>query len=519
MAIQHRRGVYNRFDPTKLLPGEWAIVLNDDPTASDGRAAYICFAAGAVKRIATFEDMAQNIADANEQLIEQLTASVNTATTAATNATNAANTAASTANSAASTANNAASSAATAATAASTAAANEQQRISNETARQNAEQTRQQNEQQRITNENARVAAEEERAATEIDRISAEEDREDAEAARQLAETGRVTAEGARDVAEAARVAEFEEMKQRSKGWLRYYCGEGEYSTTTGEPRISDPDMNTLYFVPQTNATEENQWVEWFWDASGSGRWERMGTTEAQMYPVDTTIIDNVVADDAPSGSEVLTTTGLSYLWVKLKAAFASLVHTHDASDIIQGTLPVNRGGTGAGSASGALTNLGAAAASHTHAAADINSGQLAIANGGTGATTAAAARTALGAASQTDLQAVQDSVSTVTQATTISDICSAQDGVTISAATYANWGKIASLSITFSLATALAVGNQVTLGQIVNGKRPLTGTTIGSSRFVGHVVTNGKIYIRNVQGSQLNADTNVTVFATYMLT
>lgn len=48
------------------------------------------------------------------------------------------------------------------------------------------------------------------------------------------------------------------------------------------------------------------------------------------------------------------------------------------------GTLPVAQGGTGATSAAGALTNLGAAAASHTHAASDIT-GTLGTAHGGTG--------------------------------------------------------------------------------------------------------------------------------------
>ena len=61
MAIQHRRGIYENFDPTKLLPGEWAIVLSGDSSAEDGRAAYMCFAAGDVKRMATFEDMEENI--------------------------------------------------------------------------------------------------------------------------------------------------------------------------------------------------------------------------------------------------------------------------------------------------------------------------------------------------------------------------------------------------------------------------------------------------------------------------
>ena len=61
MAIQDRRGAWENFDPTKLLPGEWADVLSGDPSASDGRSVYKCFAAGVVKRMATYEDMEENI--------------------------------------------------------------------------------------------------------------------------------------------------------------------------------------------------------------------------------------------------------------------------------------------------------------------------------------------------------------------------------------------------------------------------------------------------------------------------
>lgn len=76
--------------------------------------------------------------------------------------------------------------------------------------------------------------------------------------------------------------------------------------------------------------------------------------------------------------------------------------------------LPIEKGGTGAGTASAARANLGAAAASHMHNASAINAGTLDVARipnlnankvtegyfgldkGGTGATTAAAARTNL---------------------------------------------------------------------------------------------------------------------------
>lgn len=75
------------------------------------------------------------------------------------------------------------------------------------------------------------------------------------------------------------------------------------------------------------------------------------------------------------------------------------------ADGFLNGVLTIANGGTGATTAAGARTNLGAAAATHYHNASDINSGTLStdrmattpVAKGGTGATTAAAARTNLG--------------------------------------------------------------------------------------------------------------------------
>ena len=61
--------------------------------------------------------------------------------------------------------------------------------------------------------------------------------------------------------------------------------------------------------------------------------------------------------------------------------------HKHSASDVTSGTLPIARGGTGATTASGALSAIGAAASSHNHSASNITSGTLAVARGGTGKT------------------------------------------------------------------------------------------------------------------------------------
>lgn len=91
MAIIMRKGAYEDLDPDKMLPAEWAIVLSGDPIVSDGKSAFICFAAGDVKRMATYEDMVQQFNDINDLLIVELTEGVNTATTNANSATEYAN--------------------------------------------------------------------------------------------------------------------------------------------------------------------------------------------------------------------------------------------------------------------------------------------------------------------------------------------------------------------------------------------------------------------------------------------
>lgn len=71
MAIQNRRGDYVDFTPAKMVSGEFAIVLEDDPHASDGKAAYIGFGPGNVKRLATYEDMVDYIEEAAEEAVEE----------------------------------------------------------------------------------------------------------------------------------------------------------------------------------------------------------------------------------------------------------------------------------------------------------------------------------------------------------------------------------------------------------------------------------------------------------------
>ena len=71
MAILMRGGVYDDFDPNKLLPREFAVVLSNDASTRDGKAIYICFGPGKVKRISTFEDMRDDMENAGAEVFEQ----------------------------------------------------------------------------------------------------------------------------------------------------------------------------------------------------------------------------------------------------------------------------------------------------------------------------------------------------------------------------------------------------------------------------------------------------------------
>lgn len=90
MAIQHRRGDYLDYKPSKMLSGEIATTLQNDPRAVDGKAIHAAFAPGDEKTLMTFEDAELQIEQATEVAIEAATSRAETAATnAATSETNA----------------------------------------------------------------------------------------------------------------------------------------------------------------------------------------------------------------------------------------------------------------------------------------------------------------------------------------------------------------------------------------------------------------------------------------------
>lgn len=60
--MQQLRGLYGDFDKSKALPGEFQVVIANDPAVPSGKTLYIAFAAGDVRRLVSIEDIEAMVA-------------------------------------------------------------------------------------------------------------------------------------------------------------------------------------------------------------------------------------------------------------------------------------------------------------------------------------------------------------------------------------------------------------------------------------------------------------------------
>lgn len=206
-----------------------------------------------------------------------------------------------------------------------------------------------------------------------------ESSRVDAETKRVSAESTRANAETARDQAEQARAADQlknntdqEQNNAAARGLTYHVCALGEYQLDTVDKAHNVPTVDgktgVMYLTPKVNGeTTEDRYDQWMYIEY---KWELMGESGVHIDPTTTDDIDNIAAGTSVASDRVLNTTGLSYLWSKLKAAFAPKSHSHDATSIT-GSLEVSHGGTGATTAADALTNLGAASQTDVDALRD----------------------------------------------------------------------------------------------------------------------------------------------------
>ena len=248
----------------------------------------------------------------------------------------------------------------------------------NEAARQTAETQRQTAETQRSNAEQARANAEAQRTASENDRISAEQQRVAAEHVREAAEqqrgsneADRVAAEQQRQANEATRVSNEAERvgaeSNRQANEAVRQANETERVNNETERQRAFNNMSQQILPPATRTTLG-------------------GVIVGEGLTVDA---DGKV--DVTGGGDLETKTHAEATYAKITdlAGKANVSHTHAASDMTSGTLPVVRGGTGLDASPSMLTNLGSTTADTVLKASPRPgvTGTLPVANGGTGVT------------------------------------------------------------------------------------------------------------------------------------
>lgn len=261
------------------------------------------------------------------------------------------------------------------ATAESARASAEEERAGAESAREEAEEARasaesgrDSAEQQRASNEQARQSAEAARAEDEAARVTAEQQRADAQ-------EDRDARQDANDAAQAKNNADQAANNAAALGLTFVVLSEGQYDPTSLEPTVEGQN-GKMYLVPDPKGSEDNVYLEWIW-VSTTSKFEHIGSTTTGFDPMTTGDIDAVTSDQSPSGDRTMTVTGLTYLWAKLKGAFAALSHTHTKAQITDFPTSMPASDVSAWAKAAAKPTytpqeVGAAPASHTHAVADV---------------------------------------------------------------------------------------------------------------------------------------------------
>lgn len=255
-----RRGKYELLDPSKLLPGEWAIVLESDPNGTGGRSLYMCFSPGEVKRIATVEDMATIIANAEPEVSANIIAFA-TATNEAIKKAEAA----------------------------------------------------------RVTAENSRVSAEKARVTAESIRASSQTANDNAQKSNNTAQTSNNSAQTANNTAQSKNNTDQAQNNAAAKGMTYSVLSSSQYSADAegahNKPTITGK-VGVMYLTPRiTGSTDEDKYDQWMYINSS---WELMGETGAHVDPTTTADIDSIVGGTSVTADRYLNTTGLSYLVNKL---------------------------------------------------------------------------------------------------------------------------------------------------------------------------------------------------------
>ena len=250
-------------------------------------------------------------------------------------------------------------------------------RQTQETARQTAESGRASAEQSRVSAEGVRQAQESARGTAEQARASAETAREQAEAARVSAEQARMSAESARVLAETARESSMQQVESalESAEQGRVTAEQGRVSAEAAR-NVWENYSNSKRYVPGnkvayggssyvcTAPTAGNAPADtayWTLIAAKGQDGQGVGDMLSATYDPAGRAQDVFAYADAAEAAAKAASRPSTWMPSASEVGAAPSSHTHPASDLTT-AVPVTKGGTGASTAEGARSNLGACA-------------------------------------------------------------------------------------------------------------------------------------------------------------
>ncbi|EJX00970.1 hypothetical protein EVA_10924, partial [gut metagenome] len=164
-----------------------------------------------------------------------------------------------------------------------------------------------------------------------------EEERKSAELLRAEADQKRTRQQAANDAQQAKNNADQDANNKAAQGLVWVELSEDQL----GPDRVPniEGEFGKLYFAPSENPSESDTAVEWMWKpgGDGTGRWERVGTSEViPPAPIGTDKIDQIHDGEQLSGKGVMSEADLAYFFTLINGDRETHESEQNVRDVAQ---------------------------------------------------------------------------------------------------------------------------------------------------------------------------------------
>lgn len=157
-------------------------------------------------------------------------------------------------------------------------------------------------------------------------------------------------------------------MKIKKNGVWENFILPVSVPTMTGASNTSDGAKG---LVPAPTAGDQDKYLK------ADGTWGAINVSNDSVRSIASGSSNGTISVNTNGTTSDVSVTGLGSAAYTDSNAYAASDHNHSADNIISGTLPVSRGGTGATTAASALSNLGI-----TYSTTDLTAGSSSLTTG-----------------------------------------------------------------------------------------------------------------------------------------